>query len=627
MKKFVKAAAICAATMLLAGGASAAGNDNVDITFSVGDSALEINGNVITVETPYVVGAGTTLVPVRVITEAFGAEVLWNGESQTVTLNYPDVSVSMQIGNKSATVNTHTELLPEAPELTPNGVTMVPLRFISDTFGAAVKYDNDTRKITVSKKSTSGGSMVSAVTEREFVGDSYYGWKMPTPKSLTMADRDFSGTYTEFLSEEASLEIFISDLDPKSDLATVYDDVKSLLNGKTLTASDKKQDDNGNISIRLAAKDSDALYSIYAYTNDKYEYYVLASHPLSASDSAKTELESLSSGFRLEFSGDSVYDLSNIEGSLRKYKNEEYKFELKLPADWQELDTDRGNRFVFGPSKEGDNGAVSVTIASKSDSLTARSWCENDFSLNTGYTNRDKSEFSDITENELFGHRVLKYTCVTKRTNNKSVKSTDMFFEDGDYVYNIAVIENSDNGSVYQNLIDSLKIETLDSSETGSIINDSIVDMDETRNLKTDLWSSIVPVTWSTLEESYGGETMTLGCNLTGDIVSINVVYYIENIDKEMTQTMEEMKGQGGVSSVTKPTIRTFGAKRYNYMCTKQLNDDGTYSFIHVYARSAADKSKTVLITYMASESTNGARGDLDVKTIAENLDIKRERN
>ena len=40
----------------------------------------------ITVEKPYVVGDGVTLVPIRVVTEAFGAEVGWVSETKTVTL-------------------------------------------------------------------------------------------------------------------------------------------------------------------------------------------------------------------------------------------------------------------------------------------------------------------------------------------------------------------------------------------------------------------------------------------------------------------------------------------------------------------------------------------------------------
>ena len=47
-------------------------SEKVEIKFTVGESTLVINGQNVEVEKPYVVGVGVTLVPVRVITEAFG---------------------------------------------------------------------------------------------------------------------------------------------------------------------------------------------------------------------------------------------------------------------------------------------------------------------------------------------------------------------------------------------------------------------------------------------------------------------------------------------------------------------------------------------------------------------------
>lgn len=135
-------AAILAAALAISQTASVfAENENVEISFKVGDSILNINGTPTEVETPYVVGAGTTLVPLRVITEAFGSQVEWEGTTQTITLTYPDVNIVLQIDNIVANVNDRSENLPEAPALSENGVTMVPLRFISEEFGADVKYD------------------------------------------------------------------------------------------------------------------------------------------------------------------------------------------------------------------------------------------------------------------------------------------------------------------------------------------------------------------------------------------------------------------------------------------------------------------------------------------------------
>ena len=130
---------------------SAALSEKVEIAFKVGDSTLVINGEEKTVETPYVVGEGVTLVPVRVITEAFGAEVGWEAADKKVILAYEDTEINLWIGKANAVVNGSEKELLSAPELS-NNVTMVPLRFISENFGAEVGYDADTKGITITKE-------------------------------------------------------------------------------------------------------------------------------------------------------------------------------------------------------------------------------------------------------------------------------------------------------------------------------------------------------------------------------------------------------------------------------------------------------------------------------------------
>lgn len=124
-------------------------NIKVSISFKVGDCILSINGKDVEVEKPYVAGEGVTLVPLRVISEAFGADVDWNGDTKTVTIDCGDKNLKLQINNKTASVNDKENNLEEAPQLTENGFTMVPLRFISESFGANVSYDEETKGITV----------------------------------------------------------------------------------------------------------------------------------------------------------------------------------------------------------------------------------------------------------------------------------------------------------------------------------------------------------------------------------------------------------------------------------------------------------------------------------------------
>ena len=131
--------------------AEAEGSHKVSVSFKVGDSTLTINGEKVTVETPYVVGTGVTLVPIRVISEAFGAEVDWDGETKTVTVSCGECKVIVTVGSKTALVNGEEKTLEEAPELTDGGFSMIPLRFISESLGATVGYDNATAQITVEK--------------------------------------------------------------------------------------------------------------------------------------------------------------------------------------------------------------------------------------------------------------------------------------------------------------------------------------------------------------------------------------------------------------------------------------------------------------------------------------------
>ncbi len=125
-------------------------NGKVSISFELGDSVLNINGTEIEVEKPYVVGIGITLVPLRVISEAFGAEVDWDGDTKTVSVDYDNKSIKLQIDIKTAVIDGDIDYeLEEAPQLTENGFTMVPLRFISESLGADVNYDEETKGITV----------------------------------------------------------------------------------------------------------------------------------------------------------------------------------------------------------------------------------------------------------------------------------------------------------------------------------------------------------------------------------------------------------------------------------------------------------------------------------------------
>ncbi len=99
--------------------------------------------------------SGRTLVPVRFISETFGASIEWDAASRKVTIrrdktaHNPTVAIELWIGKSVAKVNSKDVILDVAPVIIPPGRTMVPLRFISEGFGSNVDWDAVNRKITI----------------------------------------------------------------------------------------------------------------------------------------------------------------------------------------------------------------------------------------------------------------------------------------------------------------------------------------------------------------------------------------------------------------------------------------------------------------------------------------------
>lgn len=85
-----------------------------------------------------------TMVPFRAIFEKFGAEVTWDGETNTAGGKLDETTVSLPIDSTTAYVNGKPVEL-DVPATVIDDRTLVPLRFISENFGATVKWYEETR--------------------------------------------------------------------------------------------------------------------------------------------------------------------------------------------------------------------------------------------------------------------------------------------------------------------------------------------------------------------------------------------------------------------------------------------------------------------------------------------------
>jgi len=112
------------------------------------DISVHINGAPITFDVPPQMIGGRTMVPMRAIFEALGAEVEWDAGTQTATGTKGDTVVRLTIGSTSPTVNGRVVTI-DQPGVVISGRTMVPLRFVGESFGVTVNWDGQTRTVTI----------------------------------------------------------------------------------------------------------------------------------------------------------------------------------------------------------------------------------------------------------------------------------------------------------------------------------------------------------------------------------------------------------------------------------------------------------------------------------------------
>ncbi len=162
--------------LLFVAPATAADTD-VIVSLQINNPVMEVNGAETEIDagrgTMPIITDGRTLVPIRAIIEAFGGVVDWEDSTQTVLLTMQEDTVSLVIDSNTAYLNNTSHTLDVAPAII-NERTMLPIRFVAESFNLGVAWDADSQTVSIIRNSFDDSEYQYLINEiPAFVGQPY----------------------------------------------------------------------------------------------------------------------------------------------------------------------------------------------------------------------------------------------------------------------------------------------------------------------------------------------------------------------------------------------------------------------------------------------------------------------
>lgn len=116
---------------------------------SIDDTNVEFCGHT---GFPYIDSNNRTQVPLRIIMESLGANVDWLQSSKTVVIEKNDIRVEVPIG-KSFIIKNGQQIANDTAAVIRGGRTFIPIRSVLEAFGAQVGWTNETQTVAIDSQS------------------------------------------------------------------------------------------------------------------------------------------------------------------------------------------------------------------------------------------------------------------------------------------------------------------------------------------------------------------------------------------------------------------------------------------------------------------------------------------
>ncbi len=173
-----------------------------------GPISVNVNGQAISFPEaqPRMMG-NYVMVPLRGVFEKLGATVDWFATDQKVVAHRGNTIVELKIDDNQATVNGKTISTAKAPVIY-QGSTLVPIRFISETLGASVDWDSTAHLVSISTTTTYADSNPNVTAFRSVMEPRGTVLPVRLDTSLNSADNKVGDRFTASIDTNGNSDYF-----------------------------------------------------------------------------------------------------------------------------------------------------------------------------------------------------------------------------------------------------------------------------------------------------------------------------------------------------------------------------------------------------------------------------------
>jgi len=600
------------------------------IKLKPGSDTIVINDKSYSTESPFVEG-GTLFVPLRLVLEAFGAEVNWEGNNK-VNIIYRDYSIDLTVGDKKYLVNQDEKLLDIAPRYKKDKI-MVPLSFIEEYFDVNVSKDEHTGTVTVILEDdgalTDLSFLIGSISESK-IGDSYYGWSIDVPRGSRVGFISFNSKYiyVENDQREIGIEVII-DTNIEGSLEDYYNKVLEspgdFLDGEMVDCTLNSGKNTQYVEILYITEYEEAAVQ-RLYTNNRYIYKVaLTSYNETEPENIIENkfFTSLLNSFRIGYKGfeNGVQDLSKVEFGMAKYENyitddsyrKHFSWEMKVPPEWDAMDTHSDNPYITRLGKN-EKEYVVVEIAAVESEFQIDEFITKLLDYYKDNFNEKCYEFLKSGKSSVGGRE--SHNIVYKLVNGKNMYVVEEnFLVAGELLYNITIKSPEDKyklrKTTYNKILESFSYSSKEQSGIKDGLKKYTYAANRNRVGKNDEISKYInnEYEWKielagywTKGIEFNSSVQTFHNNRTGAVILIEAV---ENEDFSKTADDKakftylssiisqdvELKNEGSLS------LKGHNVKTYTYRLEDEEEDiymdfqvyimnTGTYSYCYISAIS-----------------------------------------